>query len=154
MKGNFVRGIRNNNPFNIKRSRHNWIGKETRIDGFDPVFEQFSTIELGCRAGLKLLINYVARGFDTPTKIIQRFAPTSENNTSNYIYFITHNSYGKCIISPDVPISDLKSLAFLAARIVKYECSLTFIEQDNFKLSPDDMLNIIAKFNLNKNHVL
>lgn len=154
MKGNFVRGIRNNNPFNIKRSRHPWIGKVTLKDGFDPLFEQFTTMELGCRAGLKLLINYVARGFDTPTKIVQRFAPTSENNTSNYIDFITRNSRGLRFIQPDERIGDIHTLCFLASRMVKYECSLSPIQQSIFKLTVEYFENIVCNYNLNKNHVL
>lgn len=154
MKGNFVRGIRNNNPFNIKRSRHPWIGRVICREDYDPIFEQFCTMELGCRAGLKLLLNYVIKGFDTPAKIVQRFAPTSENNTNNYIDFIVRNSRGLRFIQPDERIGDIHTLCFLASRMVKYECSLSPIEQSNFKLTTEDFENIISKFNLNKNHLL
>ena len=60
---NFIksRGCRNNNPFNIKKSRHNWIGK---IEGVDPTFETFVHIGYGLRAGIKLLLTYIDRGYD------------------------------------------------------------------------------------------
>lgn len=74
------------NPFNIKYNGFNkWIG----LVGSDGVFCKFDTLDYGVRAGLVLLRNYIQRGYDTPRKIINRFAPNSENPTSSYLSYIS-----------------------------------------------------------------
>lgn len=146
-----IRGIRNNNPFNIKKSSYKWIGK---VESNDPVFEQFKDLKYGCRAGLKLLLNYVRKGFDTPSKIIHRFAPTSENNTKNYIDFIVRNGRGLRYISPDEHIGDIDTLCYMASRMVKYECCLTSSQVVQLCLAPQNMVQYINMFNLNSDKVL
>ena len=47
------RGIRNNNPLNIRRSKDQWQG--LRAVQTDPSFCQFETLEYGWRAAFKLL---------------------------------------------------------------------------------------------------
>lgn len=85
------RGIRNNNPLNIRRG-NNWIGE--RPHQSDPAFEQFVSMEYGLRAGFIILRNYITgRGgktpcFDTIEKIIRRWAPPTENVTEKYIDFV------------------------------------------------------------------
>ena len=77
------RGIRNNNPLNI-RIGNNWQG-ETSADG-DGEFEQFNSPEMGIRAAARLLKNYRdIHGLKTIEEIISRWAPVSENNTAAYI---------------------------------------------------------------------
>src|SRR3989304_4170685 len=78
------RGVRNNNPFNIKKSKQEWLGKVEH--GTDNVFEQFENEFAGIRAGIKLLYKYYnIKKLDTITKILSVFAPTSENETKSYI---------------------------------------------------------------------
>ena len=80
-----TRGIRNNNPLNIRSNHHNmWKGKKADVDGF----VQFSSPELGIRAAAKTLKSYRKKGLTTITGIINRFAPGSENNTEAYIHSI------------------------------------------------------------------
>jgi hypothetical protein len=43
------RGLRNNNPLNIRKTAAKWTGKIS--DGADKEFEQFISLELGLRAG-------------------------------------------------------------------------------------------------------
>lgn len=77
-------GLRNNNPLNIRVSNSQWIGKETPGPG--QAFEKFSSIVLGIRAAFVCIKNYIElHHCDTPTKIIERWAPKSENATVNYI---------------------------------------------------------------------
>lgn len=77
------RGIRNNNPGNIRKTPTKWKGE---VGGIDPEFETFSTPELGIRAMAKLLVNYQTRhGLDTIEEIVGRWAPPIENDTSSYI---------------------------------------------------------------------
>lgn len=86
-----TRGIRNNNPFNIKKGSQGWKG-ETKFNS-DPVFCRFSNINYGIRAGILLLLNgYLRKGYKTVDAIIKRYAPSTENNTTSYIAYILNNS--------------------------------------------------------------
>jgi hypothetical protein len=75
------RGMRNNNPLNIKINPSNqWQGRST--PNTDGVFEQFVSYKYGIRAAMVLLKNYINQGKDTVQLIISKWAPggTSENN--------------------------------------------------------------------------
>lgn len=144
-----VRGLRNNNPFNIKKSEHAWLGK---VEGKDPTFETFSSLKFGVRAGLKLLINYIVRGYDTPEKIIHRFAPTSENNTDNYIDYITRNRRNLHYQLPSERVGSLTAFCMLASRMIKYECCLTECELCGYNLTSSDMCSYIREFGLLNRH--
>lgn len=74
--------IRNNNPGNIRTSADKWLGK-TGADSRG--FVIFDTLPHGYRALFKLLQGYMAKGFDTIDKVINRWAPPSENDTEVYI---------------------------------------------------------------------
>lgn len=81
-----TRGIRNNNPLNIRlNNANNWNGKTlTNTDG---KFEQFISMYYGFRAALLLLQTYIIKyGCNNISKIITRWAPPSDNNrTAKYI---------------------------------------------------------------------
>ena len=81
--GKLPRGIRNNNPLNIRYSPANaWQG-QTGSDGEYAIFEHE---KYGIRAAAKLLNRYVNDyGLLTVAQIINRWAPTGENNTNAYI---------------------------------------------------------------------
>lgn len=76
------RGIRNNNPLNIRKG-NNWQGE--RPTQTDPSFEEFQSLEMGIRAAFIIIRNYMKRRINTPRKIIETWAPRSENNTAAYI---------------------------------------------------------------------
>lgn len=82
------RGIRNNNPLNI-RIGNNWQGEKAVQT--DKVFEQFESMTYGLRAGFKILRNYMSgydgrqRPLNCVADIITRWAPPSENDTKAYI---------------------------------------------------------------------
>ena len=79
-----ARGLRNNNPGNIRLSRTVWQG-EIRPSR-DRSFCQFRTMAYGYRALIKLLQNYRRNnGCRTIADFINRWAPPVENNTSGYI---------------------------------------------------------------------
>jgi len=85
------RGMRNNNPGNIRKSSSAWQGKIP--NGTDNAFEQFQTFAYGTRAMIKLLSNYIGDGYNTLTKIINRYAPASDGNVpSNYIFSVSAQS--------------------------------------------------------------
>ena len=76
------RGIRNNNPLNI---RHNGDVFQGEIKGKDKIFKTFESMPYGYRAVFVTLATYLARGCNTIEKIITRWAPPFENNTEDYI---------------------------------------------------------------------
>ena len=79
------RGIRNNNPLNIRRSKDQWQG--LRAVQTDPSFCQFETLEYGWRAAFKLLTRtyYHTYRLFTIRAIINKWAPPNENKTEAYI---------------------------------------------------------------------
>ena len=78
------RGIRNNNPLNIRHNpRNKWKG--LKKEQTDKAFCQFENMRMGVRAAFIIMINYVKQGYNTPRKIIRRWAPPSENNTEGYV---------------------------------------------------------------------
>lgn len=93
------RGIRNNNPLNIRRSQDKWQG--LREVQNDPSFCQFKEMKWGVRAGAKILQTYQRKyGLKTLRQIINRFAPPTENDTSSYIISVSRRAK----IHPDVEI--------------------------------------------------
>lgn len=78
------RGLRNNNPGNIRINTDHFQGevKPSR----DTAFKQFGTMAQGYRAMFVMLRNYKKnRGCDTIRKMISRWAPPVENHTDNYV---------------------------------------------------------------------
>ena len=79
-----ARGLRNNNPGNIRKSKDLFLG-EIRPSA-DKAFKQFENMAYGYRAMFRILGNYVRHyKLDTLEKMITRWAPPKENNTKNYI---------------------------------------------------------------------
>lgn len=78
-----ARGLRNNNPLNIRHSASRWRGM--REEQTDKCFVQFENMALGLRAAFCLLRSYSRRGLETPAEIVARWAPSTENNTEGYI---------------------------------------------------------------------
>ena len=79
------RGIRNNNPLNIRKSKDKWKG--LRAQQQDAAFCQFETMEWGWRAAFWLLTRtyYHTYRLFTIRTIVQKWAPPHENNTASYI---------------------------------------------------------------------
>ena len=120
MKKITPRGIRNNNPLNI-RIGNTWLGE--RNNPTDQDFEEFVTIEYGYRAAFCILRRYIRRYHkNTIAAIISTWAPASENNTQRYIDFIV----GKMGIAPDVRIDygDEEKMTQLVASMQLMECGV------------------------------
>lgn len=78
------RGIRNNNPGNIRRSGDPWQGLAERQG--DVEFFTFKTPIYGIRALARTLIAYQDKhGLRTIRQILNRWAPPVENNTNAYV---------------------------------------------------------------------
>ncbi len=78
------RGIRNNNPGNLRRNGDPWQGLAERQG--DVEFFTFKSAIYGIRALARTLIAYQDKhGLRTIRQIISRWAPPNENNTNAYI---------------------------------------------------------------------
>ena len=82
-----TRGVRNNNPGNIDYNRANkWQGQMPPNDDLEKRFARFDSPENGIRALGKLLQTYQTKhGLKTVKAIINRWAPSVENDTSAYV---------------------------------------------------------------------
>lgn len=98
------RGLRNNNPGNIRLSKVRYKGEcKTSTD---TSFRQFISMEWGYRAMFMLLHTYQRRyGLNTIRGIINRYAPEIENDTQNYIRTVSRMTG----ISTHTPIDTLCS---------------------------------------------
>ena len=95
------RGIRNNNPLNIRRTaKDEWKG--LRAQQTDASFCQFESLEFGWRAAFYLLTRtyYHKYRLFTIRAIINKWAPPNENLTATYI----QNVCQLAKIGPDEPI--------------------------------------------------
>lgn len=114
------RGIRNNNPLNI-RIGNTWLGE--RDNPTDPAFEEFVTIEYGYRAAFLILRRYIRRyKKNTIASIVSTWAPASENNTQKYIDFVSQ----KTQLAPDAVIDyeDKDTMVSLVAAMHFMECGV------------------------------
>ena len=112
------RGIRNNNPLNI-RVGNVWLGEVPNPT--DNEFEQFVSMFYGLRAGFILLRRYIRRyHLTTVPDIISRWAPGSENNTVKYIDTVCQLSG----IAPDAQMKyeDEETLVNLVDAMILVEC--------------------------------
>lgn len=87
-----TRGMRNNNPANIRRSASKWVG--LRQIQSDKAFCQFTEMRYGIRAFFKLMRTYRYKyNCKTPRQILTRFAPASENDLPKYLDFIKSKGF-------------------------------------------------------------
>ena len=88
---NVVRGIFNCNPGNLRRSADPWQGLAEQQN--DPEFFTFVSMEYGIRAMARVLIAYQDRhGIRSIRRIINRYAPPTENKTASYIDVVASRS--------------------------------------------------------------
>lgn len=112
------RGIRNNNPLNI-RVGNSWRGEVSHST--DKSFEQFQTMEYGIRAGFVILKRYINHyGRNTIRKIISAWAPYNENNTEVYIQTVSIRS-GIAAEQP-VRFEDKDTMVDIVSAMICVEC--------------------------------
>lgn len=113
------RGIRNNNPGNI-RWGENWKGLDPDGKKKDKSFCVFEEPKWGIRALCKVLITYYRRyGLDTVQEIICRFAPENENDTKAYM-----NHVAKLLgVKPDeqIKVCNERVMYTLITSIIQHE---------------------------------
>lgn len=81
-----TRGIRNNNPLNLRRTGTPWKGEKTLVT--DKEFEEFDSMMWGLRAGLRNMRTKMTQGYNTLGSLITVWSPPTENNTENYISLV------------------------------------------------------------------
>jgi len=111
-----MRGIRNNNPGNIRHSGNRWQGMSAQQT--DAAFVQFISPEYGIRALSKLLDTYSQTyGLNTVRGIIHKYAPPVENNSGAYVEAVS-SALG---VLPDTKIDVQARKADLVQAIIKHE---------------------------------
>lgn len=129
MDKSIPRGIRNNNPLNI-RVGNSWRGEIECPT--DKEFEQFKTMRFGIRAGFILLRRYIERYHLTTIKdIISRWAPPSENKTAAYIANVSKLS-GIGVLEV-IDFSNMEQMVALVDAMIYIECG-THIPQEEIIL--------------------
>lgn len=123
-----TRGIRNNNPLNIRYNPHNnWVGQT----GNDGQFCKFSAPKYGVRAAVKILQKYAGKdGKTTVFEIINKWAPSSDgNDTKEYIAIVCDAMNIKPTDTIDVHQRDtVVRLLFYMAHV---ECTAKAMEAAN-----------------------
>ena len=77
------RGLRNNNPLNIRRTANLWQGLSKEQN--DPDFFQYESMAWGYRAAFVVLRTYRNRyGINTVERIVRRWAPEKDGNDTEY----------------------------------------------------------------------
>ena len=110
------RGFRNNNPGNLRYYPEiPWKGQL----GADAAgYAVFDTPENGIRAmSIQILGDIEKRGFDTPRKLITKYAPPSENDTKAYIQAVCK----RLGVLPDDKLSERKHGLLLVYAVGEHE---------------------------------
>lgn len=110
------RGIRNNNPGNIRLSGTTWQGQVPPDQQTDTDFVQFTDARWGIRAMARILNNYALRGINTVSGIISTWAPPTENKTAAYINAVADDLH----VSPNAVVTDALKPSLIAA-IIRHE---------------------------------
>ncbi|MBS7230648.1 hypothetical protein KHA90_06400 [Flavobacterium psychroterrae] len=140
------RGVRNNNPGNLRNYNIAWQGKipVSQNTDYNKEFDQFTEVKFGIRAMLRDLTNDIDKGKNTIRKLISEYAPPKENDTQKYIDVIA-KAVG---LDPDqtIKIVDAKFYLVIARAIIKHENGVdaSFIYDSDIQ----DAIDIIGDFNL------
>ena len=115
------RGIRNNNPGNLRVSGDRWQGLDLAATAADGEFFVFTEPVYGIRAIARTLITYQDKyGIHSVQDAIDRWAPPSENRTNSYADFVR----GQCGITPgqQVDFHDFATAKKIICAIIHFEC--------------------------------
>jgi hypothetical protein len=115
-----VRGIRNNNPFNLQKTGIGWQGK---VIGPDKRFETFDSIENGIRAGVIDIVGDIGKDKqNTLNKLMATFAPEHENDTTLYVNILSEATgfAPNEVLNPNDKLN-IQTIFHLAKAIIKHE---------------------------------
>lgn len=117
-KNDLPRGLRNNNPGNIRINNDLFQG-EVRPSK-DKSFKEFETMPYGYRAMFKILSSYYKNyKLDTIRKMITRWAPPKENHTEKYIKAVSN--YAGIPADDPININDREQMIRIVAGMSKVE---------------------------------
>lgn len=126
-KNEIPRGLRNNNPGNIRINSDLFQG-EIRPSK-DKSFKQFETMVYGYRAIFKILRSYYNNyHFDTIRKMITRWAPPKENHTEKYIK--TVSEYAGIPADDPININNREMMIRIVAGMSKVENGVEAVISD------------------------
>lgn len=129
-----TRGIRNNNPLNIRKGCK-WIG--LRPTQTDKSFCQFTSMIYGVRAGFITLRTYIRKHkCKTIEDIISRWAPPKENDTTAYIRAVARRT--RLVTYLPIRIADKRAMCALLSAMIEVECGRSIdmdIIEDGYKLA-------------------
>jgi len=122
------RGIRNNNPGNIRYNGTPWTGLDNPPT--DGAFCRFKEARYGIRALARVLRTYGSKyNLNTVKEIIGRFAPPFENDTQSYIRAVC--SAAEC--RPDEEIALEQKLVAICRAIIRHENGACPYSDDEIK---------------------
>lgn len=132
------RGIRNNNPGNIRHSPITWRG-HLEDQSADAEFVQFEHALYGLRAMARILMTYQGKHhLRTISEIIKRYAPPAENDTTAYAVSVAR----AVRVGGGEPIDlegDRDLFVAVLQAMVKHECGMqpypTFFFEDAITLA-------------------
>ena len=124
----YPRGVRNNNPGNVEMTRNLWKGEIPHLQNTDGRFKQFYNYVYGIRAAILNIKAYFDKGVMTPKQIISRWAPPGENNTENYIRFVSN--YIRIPENNPVQFEKYTIQKLVEAIIIKENGKLYMIKED------------------------
>lgn len=114
------RGIRNNNPLNIRYVKKNkWQGRVK--DKKDSLFEEFTMMPFGYRAAFLIIYQYMTLyNLRTPFQICARWAPIGDNNNpAAYAKFVC-NRMG-CGLNDELNFRDPLQMIRIASAMTEME---------------------------------
>ena len=124
---NQPRGIRNNNPLNIRYAEGNkWKGQRplsSSPEG-EKTFCQFESMEWGIRAAFILIHNYMTLySLKTIRAIVSRWAPWDDNNDpESYAHRVAREIGGTPNTKPD--FRDMFLMVAIVRAMIKVECGV------------------------------
>lgn len=133
MTSQLPRGIRNNNPLNLRKSNNEWLGKVEPSK--DKAFEQFLTMEHGIRAAMKNIATIVNRrkgnGEDTRiSDLIHIWAPNSDgNNEAAYLAVVLKKAKFCC--DEKIELKQRHQITRLCWAMAIVECGERYAERLN-----------------------
>ena len=117
-------GVRNNNPLNIRKSSQKFVNEQKS----DNAFKKFSSVAYGLRAAIRIIHTYYFNyKLNTISKIIHRWAPTSENNTASYIDTVSKRAH---ILPNTIFVYEKDNILAIVKAMAYVECHIELSNDD------------------------
>ena len=137
-----ARGIRNNNPGNIRKNGTQWLGE---VPGNDKSFKTFESMAGGIRAIYHLLNNYSRLyGCNTIEKIINRWAPPEEDNNDTESYIRTVSDLSGVPRTSRLTTTNRSVMEPIVKAMIKVETG-TVVSESDYKQAWDLFIRHQAK---------